>query len=147
MKELFRGIGGVQKNSFIDFPGTVSAVLFYNGCNLRCPYCHNPSLARGTETHGINAEEVNSFLEKRFGLLEGVAITGGEPTLYATLPALINHLRDTIGYKVKLDSNGLKPEVLENVTVDYLAIDFKTSPQRYSTLLGAADSNTSFGNS
>ncbi len=135
LEEIFEGIVGIQKNSFIDFPGTASAVLFYGGCNLRCPYCHNRDLACGLAKPSISAQEIVAFLKKRKGMLDGVVITGGEPTLHKNLPNLIQYLKE-LGYKVKLDSNGLAPEVLEKLSVDYLAIDIKSSFAGYQNYLG-----------
>nr|WP_319495192.1 anaerobic ribonucleoside-triphosphate reductase activating protein [uncultured Desulfobacter sp.] len=139
-------IGGFQKNSLIDFPGTISCVVFTRGCNFTCPYCHNPDLAAGTAapqgSSGSAAgggdipapKEILDFLEKRKGLIEGVAITGGEPTLQADLIDFIRTVRQ-MGYKVKLDTNGTAPRVLDALfdqdLVDYLAMDIKTDTDHY----------------
>ena len=132
-------IGGLQKNSFIDFPGKIAAVVFTKGCNLRCPYCHNPELleARG-ET--VAPAEVLAFLEKRQGLLQGVVISGGEPCVHPDLPEFIRQIR-RLGYAVKLDSNGSNPEMLGSLLqaglLDYLALDLKTPLAEYGELAGA----------
>jgi len=134
--QLFSGIVSLQKNSFIDYPGKVSAILFYTGCNLRCPFCHNASLADGTSEPTITPVEIVAYLLKRKKFLEGITISGGEPTLYGNLPELVNYLK-TLGYAVKLDSNGLNPARLEQTSFDFLAMDLKTTPDRYESLLGA----------
>ena len=126
-------LGGWLKNSFIDFPGTVATVLFFRSCNLRCPYCHNPELVNGT-TEPVSIDEVINFLEKRKGVIDGVVLSGGEPTLHsATLTTFVARLRET-GVSVKLDTNGLLPGMISCVTPDYLALDLKTLPSRYSEL-------------
>ena len=122
-------ISGFQKNSLIDFPGAIACVVFTPGCNFTCPYCHNPDLASGPVT-GVGRPEyteadILAFLERRKGMLEGVAITGGEPTLQKDLEAFIIRVRE-MGYRIKLDSNGTRPGILESLLdkelVDYLAI-------------------------
>ncbi len=133
LKEIYRGISGIQRNSFIDFPGTASAVLFYGGCNLRCPYCHNSSLIDETG-EDIDIEAIDKFLRKRRNMLDGVVLTGGEPTLHSNMPKLMAYLQD-LGYKVKLDTNGLNPSALRRCSPDYLAMDLKALPSKYETLL------------
>ncbi|MBW1722764.1 MAG: anaerobic ribonucleoside-triphosphate reductase activating protein [Deltaproteobacteria bacterium] len=129
-------IGGLQKNSFIDFPGRISCVLFLKGCNFRCPYCHNPELVLGTfqGTQSFDQKQVLDLLQARSGFLEGVVITGGEPTLQPDLLSLCKTIR-ALGYPVKLDTNGSRPDVLEDLfshgAVDYVAMDIKTDPRRY----------------
>lgn len=131
-------IGGLQKNSLIDFPGKIAALIFTQGCNFHCPYCHNPSLIPMKTGENFPEKEILLFLEKRRGLLEGVAITGGEPTLQEDLPLFCRKLKD-LGYPVKLDTNGSTPDILERLIreklVDFIAMDIKTSPARYSPLL------------
>ncbi len=127
-------IAGWIKSSFIDYPGTVSTVLFLSGCNLRCPFCHNPSIVRD-ELPEISFSEIMFYLYKRKGIVDGVVITGGEPTIYSNLPDLVKKLRN-IGVRVKVDTNGLEPKVVESCSADYLAMDIKAVPSRYS-LLGA----------
>lgn len=133
----FKGISGFQKTSFIDFPGTVSAVLFFEGCNLRCPYCHNPQIVL-RQSPQISWEEIKSYLANRKGLIEGAVLTGGEPTLHSCLPQVVNELRDD-GFLIKIDTNGVNPDVISQCKPDYLALDFKTTPQRYDEL-GCKDS-------
>jgi pyruvate formate lyase activating enzyme len=136
MKEsLYDNIIGWQKTSFIDFPRTVSTVLFFSGCNLRCPYCHNKDIVYN-KLPQINATEVNSYLIKRKKLIDGIVITGGEPTLHNNLRPLILHLKD-MGYQIKVDTNGLQPNVISSILndINYLAIDVKTSPSSYKNKL------------
>lgn len=130
------GIAGWLKNSFIDYPGTVSTVLFFSGCNLRCPYCHNPGIVHAKASGTIDHSEVLAFLEKRRGLIDGVVLSGGEPTLHPKLADLALMYRE-MGYKVKLDSNGLLPERIRKCKPDYLALDVKTHPERYNERVGA----------
>ncbi len=140
-------IGGFQKNSLIDFPGQIACVVFTPGCNFTCPYCHNPDLAAGPAVpqKGTGAgspvyteEEIFAFLEKRRGLIQGVAITGGEPTLQKDLVTFITRVRE-MGFKIKLDSNGTRPKTLEALfdqgLVDYLAMDIKTDLAHYPLVL------------
>lgn len=128
------GIIGWQKNSFIDFPRTVSTVLFFRGCNLRCPYCHNPDIVFN-RLPPVSLNGILSFLDQRAGLIEGVVLTGGEPTLHKRLPDVISVLRDK-GLKIKLDTNGLLPEMITLCKPDYLAMDLKTDPAQYVRLGG-----------
>lgn len=134
LKELYKGVTAMQRNSFIDFPGTASAVLFYGGCNLRCPYCHNAALIDETGAD-LDVEAIDSFLRKRAGMLDGVVLTGGEPTLHANMPKLMAYLQGELGYKVKLDTNGLHPAVLKTCSPDYLAMDLKALPSKYAEFL------------
>ncbi|MBN1308074.1 MAG: anaerobic ribonucleoside-triphosphate reductase activating protein [Chitinispirillaceae bacterium] len=134
------GIGGWLKHSFIDFPATVSTVLFFRGCNLRCPYCHNPLLVNGT-AGPIAFDEVVSYLERRRGIIDGAVLSGGEPTLHREmLPFVADRIR-SLGLKIKLDTNGLLPGMIDNLSPDYLALDLKTLPSRYGELgwRGGAD--------
>lgn len=139
--QLFNDIIGWQKTSFIDFPGTVSTVLFFSGCNLRCPYCHNADLVYKRYPQ-IDPHEINAHLLKRKGMIEGIVISGGEPTIHKNLRELILYLKD-LGYKVKLDTNALLPDILSLVIhhIDYLAIDVKTSPNSYKDKLLATYDN------
>ena len=144
-------IGGFQKNSLIDFPGTIACVLFTRGCNFTCPYCHNPDLAARTavpcgggssglnqlnSSRSDNADQKKIFeiLDKRKGMIEGVVITGGEPTLQADLTDFIQTVRQ-MGYKVKLDTNGTAPRIIDALfdlgLLDYLAMDIKTDIDHY----------------
>ncbi len=136
-------IGGLQKQSFIDYPGRIGCVVFLSGCNFACPYCHNPRLT-GDPAAGPDAftvEAVLEFLDRRRGFLEGVVISGGEPTLHGDLPELCRRVKG-LGYALKLDTNGSRPRVLEHLIaerlVDYVAMDVKTEPERYAACLAAA---------
>lgn len=137
-------IGGVQKNSFIDYPGKISCVLFLSGCNFRCPYCHNPDLARGHPTKAFcpSIEEFFDFLNSRRSFLEGVVISGGEPTLQADLPELCADIKK-LGYSVKLDTNGSCPQMvlrlIEKGVVDFVAMDIKTDPSCYVPIIDVRD--------
>ncbi|ACN13598.1 PflA [Desulforapulum autotrophicum HRM2] len=130
-------IGGFQKNSMIDFPGLVASVVFTTGCNFVCPYCHNPDLvdqAKSREIKPIGKEEIFAFLNKRQGLIDGVVITGGEPTLQPDLAQFIRDIK-ALGFRVKLDTNGSRPEIikslLEKGLVDYIAMDIKSNLDGY----------------
>ncbi len=132
--------GGLQKSSLIDYPGKLSCVLFLSGCNFDCPYCHNPGLVKGRFSDHAQFEEktVYDFLEKRRGFLDGVVVSGGEPTLQKDLVSLCEKLKE-MGYPVKLDTNGSRPQVLRSLIdeglVDYIAMDIKTDPLRYSSFI------------
>lgn len=127
--------GGIQKNSLIDYPGKISCVLFLSGCNFACPYCHNPDLVRNNSPLLLEETEVYRFLESRRCFLDGVVVSGGEPTIYSGLKSLLKKIKK-IGYSVKLDTNGSKPTVIKNLIdeglVDYIAMDIKTDPVLYS---------------
>ena len=130
-------IGGFQKNSLIDFPGTIACIVFIQGCNFICPYCHNPDLVVSPSKKVGDLYDENKifqFLEKRKGFLEGVVITGGEPTLQTDLLLFCEKIKQ-MGYKVKLDSNGTRPEtvakLLNNQLVDFISMDIKTSLENY----------------
>lgn len=126
-------IGGLQKNSLIDYPGKISAIVFTIGCNFRCPYCHNPELVDETADEILEAD-IFTFLEKRKGLLEAVTITGGEPTMHNDLLSFIQKVK-ALGFLVKLDTNGTNPDMLaqalEKKLVDYVAMDIKSPLATY----------------
>ena len=134
-------IHGLQKMTLLDFPGHVACTVFLGGCDLRCPFCHNFELADGTAKPVMTDEELLSFLEKRKGLLDGVAITGGEPCLYRDLPDLLRRIR-SLGFMTKLDTNGFHPDLLKKLLdeqlVDYVAMDVKNSPEKYAATSGLA---------
>jgi len=131
-------LGGLQKNSLIDYPGKVSCVCFVPGCNFQCPYCHNPELVRGNHAglSPVDARSFYAFLAGRSGFLDGVVISGGEPTLRKDLPEICGTVK-TLGYAVKLDTNGSRPLVINDLIqeglVDYIAMDIKTDPLRYAS--------------
>ncbi len=139
-------IRGLSKTSLVDYPGRVTAVIFTGGCNLRCGYCHNPALALNSdEFEKIDDEVVFQFLKKRKGLIDGVTVSGGEPTLDRDLLPFLARIKNE-GFLVKLDTNGFLPSVirecLKDKLVDYIAVDVKTSPGKYSSLTGVdADFN------
>ena len=126
--------GGIQKNSFIDYPGKLSAVLFVSGCNFTCPYCHNPDLAKGKLPHPLTEDQAYDFLDMRKGFLEAVVLSGGEPSLCKDIYRICRCIR-SMGYPIKLDTNGSRPQVLENLLkekiIDYVAMDIKTDPAQY----------------
>ncbi len=129
----------LRKTSLVDYPGKISAVLFFQGCNLCCPWCHNPGLVRGQLEHGIPLDQALGFIEKRRKVLGAVVLSGGEPTLYKGLPDLIASIKKH-HLLVKLDTNGTRPDVLEKLfqapstKPDYIALDLKVSPDRYGEL-------------
>ena len=135
-------IHGLQKMTLLDFPGRVACTVFFGGCDMRCPFCHNAELLDGTAPAVMDDEELLTFLKKRQGLLDGVAFTGGEPLLQPELPELAAKIRD-LGYPVKLDTNGTHPERLERMIrdglVQYVAMDIKNSPERYAETAGRPD--------
>jgi pyruvate formate lyase activating enzyme len=133
-------IKGLQKLSMIDYPDRLSAVVFFSGCDFRCPFCHNPDLVLSPEkARTIPEEEVLAFLKERKGWLDGVVLTGGEPTLERGLEGFITRLRG-LGYLVKLDTNGSRPQVLEGLLgrklLDFIAMDIKGPPGKYSMMAG-----------
>lgn len=131
-------IGAIQKFSMIDYPGKLSAIVFTQGCNFRCPYCHNPELVDSAKfLDPIPKETLFTFLKKRVGKLDAVSITGGEPTLHKDLPQLMKNVKK-MGFLVKLDTNGSNPEMLSKIiaesAVDYLAMDIKAPLEKYSQI-------------
>ena len=127
-------ITGLQKPTRLDFPGKIACTVFTSGCNFRCPFCHNASLVNGSNKENISEEEFFDFLDKRKGILEGVCITGGEPTLQKDLKDFIIKVK-SMGFLVKLDTNGYKPELLSDLIdsnlLDYVAMDIKNSKEKY----------------
>ncbi len=122
---------GLQKTTLIDYPGLVASTIFTAGCNLRCPYCHNPELVnQGIPGSFISTKDFFGFLAKRKNVLGGVCITGGEPLIYDNLPEIIKQIQG-FGLKVKLDTNGTFPDKLKTLSPDYIAMDLKTTPQKY----------------
>ena len=132
-------IYGLQKMTLLDYPGKVACTVFLGGCDFRCPFCHNFELVDISVPPVMEQEELLAFLRKRVGLLEGVAITGGEPCLNPGLPELLWQIK-SLGYPVKLDTNGNHPDMLERILneglVDYVAMDIKNSPGKYALTIG-----------
>ncbi len=128
-------IGGLEKSSLLDYPSKIACIVYTVGCNFRCPYCHNPQLVDETVDQEINVDQLLGFLKTRQGLLDGVVITGGEPTIHRDLPKLLKKIKG-LGFLVKLDSNGTNPEMLKSLfrdkLVDYLAMDIKSPLGKYS---------------
>lgn len=131
--------GGIQKLSCLDYPGLVACTVFTKGCNFRCPFCHNAPLVAGSAPESIPEEEILSYLKKRQGILEGIAVTGGEPLLHPSLEGFLEKAK-ALGYKVKLDTNGSKPDFLRKLVekglVDKVAMDIKSSPLTYGQTVG-----------
>lgn len=132
-------IQGLQKMTLLDYPGRVACTVFLGGCDFRCPFCHNFELVEGPLPEAISEEEFFAFLDKRHGLLDGVAITGGEPCLRKDLPEFLAKIH-AAGFDVKLDTNGAHPQMLARVLadglVDYVAMDIKNSPEKYAQTAG-----------
>ena len=132
-------ICGLQKMTLLDFPGKIACTVFLGGCNFRCPFCHNSELFMGKPEKLMEDEEFFAFLKSRRGLLDGVCVSGGEPTLYKTLPDFLAKIKE-MGFLVKLDTNGYRPEVLKTLVqqglVDYVAMDVKNSPAMYAQTVG-----------
>ena len=130
---------GFQKLTLLDYPGKVACILFTNGCNFRCPFCHNASLVRAQDGADISDAEVLEFLKKRQGILEGVCISGGEPLIHNELKDFIREVKK-LGYPVKLDTNGSFPQKLRELIgeglVDYVAMDVKNSFEKYNETTG-----------
>lgn len=135
-------ISGIQKLTLLDYPGKCACTVFLAGCNLRCPFCHNASLVVGQAPAAMEEGEFFAFLKKRKGLLDGVCVTGGEPTLRKDLPDFIRKIKE-MGYLVKLDTNGSNPETLRRLLqerlLDYVAMDIKNCPDRYAETCGGID--------
>lgn len=133
-------ISGLQKLTLLDYPGHIAAIVFLPGCNFRCPFCQNSSLVlTPNEEPEISQEEFFRFLKKRAGILEGICVTGGEPTLHTDLPELFRHIREA-GYLAKLDTNGTNPDMLEAMLaeglLDYVAMDIKAGRDNYRRVCG-----------
>ena len=134
---------GLQKLTLLDYPEKIACTVFFGGCNFRCPFCHNGTLVKNPKEYDrIIEEDFFDFLSKRKGVLEGVCITGGEPTLQNDLPLFIKRIKD-MGFLVKLDTNGYKPDVLislvEEGLLDFVAMDIKNSKQKYAETVAVSD--------
>lgn len=137
----------MEKLSLVDFDGYVASTLFTGGCNFRCPFCHNsPLVLNYQKVQEISLEEIENFFNKRKGIIEGVCITGGEPTLYNDLPNLCEFIKK-FGLKVKLDTNGTNPQMIKTLfdsgLCDYFAMDIKNDKDNYSKIIGIENFNTS----
>lgn len=132
-------ITGLQKMTLLDYPGRIACTVFLQGCNFRCPFCHNSDLLGPEGAQTISVEELLSFLKKRKGMLDGVCVTGGEPTVQKDLPELLRGIK-ALGYSVKLDTNGSNPAMLKALVagglVDYVAMDIKNSREGYPRTAG-----------
>ncbi len=136
---------GLQKLTLLDFPGKMACTLFTGGCNFRCPFCHNAALViseRVSDSATLPEEEFFAFLAKRRGILEGVCITGGEPTLSRDIIPFLAKIKD-MGFLVKLDTNGYRPDTLKSIidagVIDYCAMDIKNSKEKYGMTVGIED--------
>ena len=132
-------ICGLQKMTLLDFPGKIACTVFLGGCNFRCPFCHNSELFMGKPEKLMEDEEFFKFLKSRKGLLDGVCVSGGEPTLYKNLPEFLAKIKE-LGFLVKLDTNGSRPDLVKELAeknlVDYIAMDVKNSPAMYAQTVG-----------
>ena len=134
-------VTGIQKLTLLDYPGVVACTVFTAGCNFRCPFCHNAMLVlpEQIDDECLTDDEVFGFLKKRRGVLDGVAVTGGEPLLHADMPEFLARVKE-MGYKIKLDTNGSNPELLseivKNKLVDRVAMDIKNAPEEYARTIG-----------
>ena len=139
-------IHGLQKMTLLDYPGYVACTVFLNGCDFRCPYCHNFELVDGTAQALMDDEEFFAFLGKRKGLLDGVCISGGEPLLHKDIDDFIRRIGE-MGFKVKLDTNGYHPDMLKKLIdeglLDYIAMDIKNSFAKYAVTTGTPNIDTS----
>lgn len=135
-------LSGLQKTTLLDYPGHVAATIFLGGCNFRCPFCHNGDLILDSFESSCTEQEVLSFLNKRSSVLEGVCITGGEPTLHDGLEAFIRNIR-SLGLLVKLDTNGYRPDILKKLCgqglISYVAMDIKSGKTNYAKTAGLND--------
>lgn len=130
---------GLQKMTVLDFPGRVACIVFTYGCNFRCPFCHNASLVTGDGESNVSEEEFFAYLKKRQGILDGVVVTGGEPLLQNGIEEFLFKIK-SMGFEIKLDTNGTFPEKLKNIVnkglVDYVAMDIKNTPENYAITIG-----------
>ncbi len=136
-------IYGLQKMTLLDYPGKVACTLFTGGCNFRCPFCHNAMLVTELDSdNNYSCEEIFDYLKKRAGILDGVCITGGEPLLNPDAAEFISEIK-SLGYSVKLDTNGSFPERLEELIdrglIDYVAMDIKNTKEKYAETVGVKE--------
>ncbi|MBP5307683.1 MAG: anaerobic ribonucleoside-triphosphate reductase activating protein [Clostridia bacterium] len=133
-------ISGFRKMTLLDYPNKVACTVFTGGCNFRCPFCHNASLVTDIDKNSaLKADEILSFLKKRTGLLDGVCITGGEPLMHPDVTDFIKEIK-SLGFSVKVDTNGSFPDRLKEIVngglADYVAMDVKNSPEKYAMTVG-----------
>lgn len=130
-------IYSVTPFTMLDFPGRTACIIWFSGCNMRCSYCHNPQIVKGKGRGDVG--QVLDFLKKRQGLLDGVVLSGGEASAYPGLPDFIRQVK-TLGYAVKLDTNGLRPDIIEEFLIqgflDYIALDYKAPPHKFKKVTG-----------
>lgn len=130
-------IYSVTPFTMLDFSGKTACIVWFSGCNMRCPYCHNPQIVKGKGRGDVG--QVFDFLKKRAGLLDGVVLSGGEASAYPGLPDFITQVKK-LGYAVKLDTNGLRPDIIDDFLrqgfLDYIALDYKAPPQKFRTVTG-----------
>lgn len=130
-------VHAVTPFTMLDFPGRTACIIWFTGCNMRCPYCHNPQIVKGKGRGDI--AQVMAFLKRRQGLLDGVVLSGGEASAYPGLPGLIREIKD-MGYAVKLDTNGLRPDIIKSHLdagfLDYVALDYKAPPAKFKAVTG-----------
>ena len=136
-------IMGLEKMTLLDYPGKVACTVFFAGCNFRCPFCHNPSLVFGKNLPAsVETADFFDFLSRRIGLLDGVCITGGEPLLQPEIVDFISRIQQ-MGFDVKLDTNGSRPDtlayLLDHELIDYVAMDIKNSKEHYGKTIGVPD--------
>ena len=140
-------IGGLQKLSLIDYPDKVAAVVFTKGCLFRCPFCHNPDLVLHEREVPDLFEETKEYLKKHHEFLDGVCITGGEPTIHKDLPEFIDFVKG-LGLSVKLDTNGVTPKMVEKFlkekSIDYVAMDIKHTWDKYDSIANLAPDKKDF---
>lgn len=132
-------IGGFEKITLLNYPDTVACIIFTKGCNLNCPFCHNSSLINNNRSKTIDDEYIFSYLEKRKNVLDGVCISGGEPLIQKDIINFIDKIK-SLGYKIKIDTNGSRPDVLEKLLdknlIDYVAMDIKGTFDKYNVISG-----------
>ncbi len=141
-------IAGLQKLTTSDFPGLLSCIVFTQGCNLKCPYCQNSELIpvlQAVTSNFVSEDDFFAFLNKRKSILEGVVVTGGEPLIHQDIQSFISKIKD-LGYKVKLDTNGTNPKLLQDLIdsnlIDYVAVDIKNDFENYAKTVGLSEINT-----
>ncbi len=141
-------IHGLNKTTLLDYPGRVAATIFLGSCNFRCPFCHNKDLVLYPSSQPVLPyEDILQFLKRRYGILTGVCISGGEPTLHADLPALIKDIKK-LGYLIKLDTNGSNPQMIQTLysqhLIDFVAMDIKTCPLDYANVTDVSSVNMDY---